>query len=108
MQTITDTIDHLHLGKATTFEGLSVFPLFADTLRMADYITLDEALEQKQARVLEVSEGGEVPNLLFDNFGDRKVLLVDGDELIGAWQNRVINLTILVARRRPGQWFPDA
>ncbi len=97
MQTITDTIDHLHLGKATTFEGLSVFPLFGDTVREADYITLDEALEQELARVVEVDEDGEVPNLLFDNFGDRKVLLVDGDELIGAKQNRVINLTILVA-----------
>jgi len=46
--------------------------------------------------VIEVSEEGDVPNLLFENLGDRKVLLVDGDELVGAKQNRVINLTILV------------
>ena len=96
MQTISDTINHLHLGEATNFEGLAVFPLFGDHVRDADYLTLDEALEQGQARVIEVSEAGEVPNLLFDNLGDRKVLLVDGDELIGAKQNRIINLTILV------------
>ena len=30
MQTISDTIDHLRLGEATTFEGLTVFPLFGD------------------------------------------------------------------------------
>jgi len=96
MQTISDTINHLHLGEATTFEGLAVFPLFGDHVLDADYLTLDEALEQGQARVIEVSEAGEVPNLLFDNLGDRKVLLVDGDELIGAKQNRIINLTILV------------
>ena len=96
MQAISDTINQLHLGKSTTFEGLTVFPLFGDTPREADYITLDEALGKEQARVLEVDEDGDVPNLLFDNFGDRKVLLVDGDELIGAKQNRVINLTILV------------
>ena len=30
------------------------------------------------------------------NTGDRPVLFVDGDELIGAKQNRVVNLTILV------------
>ena len=96
MQAISDTINQLHLGKSTTFEGLTMFPLFGDTTREVDYITLDEALEQKQARVIEITEDGDVPNLLFENLGDRKVLLVDGDELVGAKQNRVINLTILV------------
>ena len=96
MQTISNTIDHLHLGNATTFEGLTVFPLFGDQDRTRDYLTLDEALEQKQARIIEVSESGDVPNLLFENLGNRKILLVDGDELVGAKQNRIINLTILV------------
>ena len=73
MQTITDTIDHLHLGKATTFEGLSVFPLFGESVREADYITLDEALEQELAQVVEVSEGGVVPasDSLMSRCGDR-------------------------------------
>ena len=96
MQTISATINHLHLGKATTFEGLAVFPLFGDQVREKDYLTLDEALEQGKARIVEVSEEGDVPNLLFENLGDRKVLLVDGDELVGAKQNRIVNLTILV------------
>jgi hypothetical protein len=96
MQTINDTLRHLHLGAATVFEGMTVFPLFSDQLRDRDYLTLDEALEQGQARVSEVSEEGEVPNLLFENLGSRKVLLVDGDELVGAKQNRIVNLSILV------------
>ena len=96
MQTVSDTIGHLRLGEATTFEGLSVFPLFGEHVREKDYLTLDEALERNLARVVEVSEQGDVPNLLFENLGDRKVLLVDGDELVGAKQNRIINLTILV------------
>jgi hypothetical protein len=98
MQTISDTINGLHLGEATSFEGLTVFPLVGDHVQEKDYLTLDEALEQEQARVIEVSEAGDVPNLLFENLGDRKVLLVDGDELVGAKQNRIINLTILVFR----------
>ena len=106
MQTISDTLSHLHLGAATAFEGMTVFPLFSDQLRDKDYLTLDEALEQGQARVIEVSEEGEVPNLLFENLGSRKVLLVDGDELVGAKQNRIVNLSILVGgayeNRDPG------
>jgi hypothetical protein len=37
-----------------------------------------------------------VPELRFDNDAPRKVLLVDGEELVGARQNRILNLTILV------------
>jgi len=97
MQVVSDTVHNLQLGQAATFDGLTVFPLFAGEARAPDYIMLDEALERGQARVQEVSEGGEVPSLLFENIGNSKVLLVDGDELVGAKQNRVINLSILVA-----------
>jgi hypothetical protein len=38
-----------------------------------------------------------VPELAFENASAEKILLVDGDELVGAKQNRVINLSILVA-----------
>src|SRR6185295_3448965 len=44
----------------------------------------------------EISEGGSVPELRFENKGDTSVLLVDGDELHGARQNRILNLTMLV------------
>ena len=96
MQAISDTIGQLHTGEAHTFEGLTVIPLFGETAPEAGYLTLDEALMLRQARIVEVSEEGEVPTLLFDNMGERKVLLIDGDELVGATQNRIINLTILV------------
>ena len=45
----------------------------------------------------EVSEGGSVPELKFFNSGDKPVFLLDGEQLIGAKQNRILNLSILVA-----------
>ena len=96
MQTIADTINHLHVGDGTTFEGLTVFPLIHEQPHGKDYLTLDEALAQGSARVTEVSDSGQVSKLLFKNSGDSRVLLVDGDELVGAKQDRIINLTILV------------
>jgi len=96
MQTITDTINHLRVGDASTFEGLTVFPLFHDQPCEKDYLTLDEALKEGKARVTEISDAGAVSKLLFKNSGESKVLLIDGDELVGAKQNRIINLTILV------------
>ena len=96
MQLINETLGQLQLGEAASFERLTVFPLLGAPSRAADYLTLDEALEAEQARVQEVSDSGSVPELRFDNLGGRRVLLVDGDELIGARQNRIVNLTILV------------
>ncbi len=37
-----------------------------------------------------------MPELAFENASAEKILLVDGDELIGARQNRVVNISILV------------
>ena len=45
MQTIYDTINHLQVGDAASFEGLVVFPVFGDHPCEEDYLTLDEALE---------------------------------------------------------------
>ena len=37
-----------------------------------------------------------MPTILLRNFADEPVLILDGEELIGAKQNRVLNLTVLV------------
>ena len=96
MQLINDTLAELALAAPQNFANLSVYPLIAPALRDADYLVLDQALQGKLARVTEVSEAGSVPELGFENFADRGVLLLDGEELVGARQNRVLNITVLV------------
>ena len=58
-------------------------------------MTLREAVQAGTARVTEISEHGSVPQLRFENTGKRAVLILDGEELIGAKQNRTANVTIL-------------
>ncbi|HSD60205.1 MAG TPA: DUF6569 family protein [Burkholderiales bacterium] len=96
MQTIHETLAALKLGEAVGLHNLLVFPLMADGASEPGYLTLDEALEGGHARVTETSEAGHVPELRFENDSAFKILLVDGEELVGAKQNRVLNLTILV------------
>jgi hypothetical protein len=50
----------------------------------------------KTLTVTEVSEGGCVPQLFVVNDGTQPVLIIDGEELIGAKQNRVLNTSILL------------
>ena len=85
----------IEIGRSIVFEELTMYPMLGSSEQKLSYITLDEALAAKTASVTEVSESGSVPDLLFRNDGDIPVLLLDGEELIGAKQNRVLNLSIL-------------
>jgi len=93
---IAQRLQKTSLGEAQHCRNLTMFPLVDESPREAGYLLLDEALESGVARVTEVSEGGSVPELKFVNDADQPVLLLDGEELIGAKQNRIVNLTILV------------
>jgi hypothetical protein len=73
-----------------------MFPLRSDADGKLDYLTLDEALRGGLVHVGEVSQAGSVPELRFENAGKLPVLIVDGEELVGAKQNRTVNLTVLV------------
>ena len=100
MSVITESLDSLALSPAQIRANLAMFPLLRSTAFDADYLVLDEALKRESARVTEVSEGGSVPELAFENSGDLAVLLLDGEELVGARQNRVLNTTVLVGGKR--------
>jgi hypothetical protein len=97
---MTTTLADVTVGLETSFNRLSVVPLIARVPpEPPNYITLDEALAHGDLEVTEISEAGQVPELHVVNSGNDAVLLLDGEELIGAKQNRVINLTILVPAR---------
>src|SRR5213082_1849943 len=87
----------LRLGETQVFRNLALFPLLGEEDTASAYVLLDEALERQFVRVTEVSAQGSVPDLALENTSNEAVLLVDGDELVGAKQNRVLNLSILVA-----------
>ena len=87
----------LQLGERQAHGPLAVFPLGLHD-GGPRYITLREAMAQRRAVVTEVSEGGSVPELRVVNKGDARVLVLDGEELRGAKQNRVLNTTILIDR----------
>ena len=83
------------LGDAVEHRGIVVAPLFPRRDPVADYVTLDEALP-RGLRITEVDEAGSVPELVVENPLDERVLLYDGEELVGAKQNRILNVSVLV------------
>lgn len=97
---IDESLASLRIGTPKVHLNLALFPLFDDGKKPSEYLLLDDALDRKLAHVSEVSADGRVPELAFENDSSEKILLVDGDELVGAKQNRVLNLSILVGSRQ--------
>jgi hypothetical protein len=83
------------LGEPVEHRGIVVAPVFPLRDPVAAYVTLDEALAGG-LRVREVDESGSVPELVVENPLDSRVLLYDGEELVGAKQNRILNVSVLV------------
>jgi hypothetical protein len=86
----------MEIGVRQDFENMSVFPLRFPGNGGPKYITLKEAIERGVFVVKEVSAGGSVPELMVENKGDVAVLILDGEELAGAKQNRILNTTVLI------------
>ena len=87
----------IKLGEAERRGSITLLPIFADLPPGPAYLTLGQAVEAGTLTVTEVSEGGSVPELVARNLGKDPVLILDGEELQGAKQNRVLNTTVLIA-----------
>ncbi len=92
-------LTELTLLEPQCHRNIVVFPLLSAANHSPDYVTLSDAIPNGSLTVTEISNAGSVPELLAINHGDRPVLLLDGEELIGAKQNRTLNTTILLKER---------
>ena len=101
MITLQEEFSRLEFAEPRHFRNLTLLPLLrAAAAPEPGYLLLEEAIREGMARVTELNGGGSVPELRFENNTARPVLLVDGEELIGAKQNRVLNLTVLAPAKQ--------
>ncbi len=84
------------IGQPMSHGSLTIFPLFCQDNRTVDYLLSDEAMEGGLLTVSEVSQQGSVPDLIVENKGLRRALFLEGEQLVGAKQNRIVNTTVLV------------
>lgn len=103
-QAVLDQLDHLTLGEAIRHDRMALFPVFprpdasAPAGRALSYRTLEQAIADGSVRVTE-RPSASVPELLVQNTGPTLVLILDGEEIIGGLQNRVVNTTFLVGAK---------
>ena len=93
---IKNYMDRIQIGAEQSYKNLAIFPVLSDHFMPFDYLTLDEALSKNLIEVVEIDEGGSVPDLKVINKSEVMVLILDGEELVGAKQNRIVNTTLLI------------
>jgi len=86
----------LDFGELQHYKNMAVIPLMTELNDSPRYLTLKQALDRHELVIGEVSQEGRVPELKVQNKSGTPVLLLDGEELAGAKQNRVLNTTILL------------
>ena len=95
---LSELLAGVSLEEPTRWKGLEVFPLIGPNGHAPSCALIDELLERHEAEIAEISEGGSVPTIKVLNRSDHDALVLDGTELHGARQNRMVNLTIIAAR----------
>jgi hypothetical protein len=79
--------------------SLRVVPLVGRSSADPSYSLFDTETAGK-VKVSEVDQSGSVPNIKVANDLDDRLLLIDGQELLGAKQNRILNTDVLIASHK--------
>ena len=85
------TREKIRIGALATYENLCIFPLLSSRDTDPDYLGMKTALAKQLIEIQEISREGSVPNLNVINRSKLPVLIIDGEELAGAKQNRIAN-----------------
>jgi hypothetical protein len=86
---------NVSLAPPRRHRSLTIFPLLAPSAPELPYALMSDALQDGALRITEVGSGT-VPELLAVNGGGRAVLVLDGEQLVGARQNRTTNRSLLL------------
>ena len=90
-------LDSLQLQDISTQGNMSWQFILRNPVINHDYISLDEGLKKNKIVISEVSDDGSVPVLKCVNKSDDNILILSGEEIVGAKQNRIVIISIIVA-----------
>ena len=95
---IKNYLEQLKVGRKQSHKNLALYPLLSTYSLDFEYLLLDEALNENLIEIVEKDSGGSVPELRVMNKSPKMILILDGEELVGAKQNRIVNTTILIQK----------
>jgi len=93
---IENWVKELSFGEVQNDKNFSITPIISNFPSDLNFITLRLAMEKKRVKVKEVDARGSVPEITVQNLADEYLLIIDGEHLVGAKQNRIVNKTIII------------
>ncbi|MGB2929752.1 MAG: DUF6569 family protein [Desulfobacterales bacterium] len=97
MDSIKSFLEISKIARKQVHQNLTIFPLLAPDGIDPEYLTLEQALNKDLIQITELDTEGSVPELRLQNSGKKSVLIIEGEELVGAKQNRIVNSSFLIA-----------
>lgn len=90
-------LGRVEVRPARTYKGMKVYPIVArGDYKLADMLTLDEALKSKALVVTELEGGAQVNTLKLENVGARPVFIMGGEIMRGAKQDRTLQGDVVI------------
>ena len=95
---IASFLGSVSLAPRQSHKSLTLWPILRTGApsKAPQYVTLSEASARGQLAIDELREGATVPHVRATNRGDVAVLVLFGEEIRGAMQNRIANASFLV------------
>ena len=90
------SLSKVSIGFPITMQNLTMFPLEAETSEKEGYLDFTEQVNLGTVKVTEVDASGSVPSLFVQNKNKEAVFVLDGEHLVGAKQDRIVNLSLLI------------
>jgi hypothetical protein len=97
LTTLMNVLSDLSVDEPIGWRRVSIVPLRLQRLSNLEYLTLDDSASETLITVEEISASGSIPELQVRNRTKSRVLIAEGTTLIGAKQNRVVNLSVVIA-----------
>ena len=91
-------LENIELSEPVFLRNLRVYPIQGSASTSIEISAISEILQQQSGEFREL-DPPDINRIAFDNKGNKPVLMLDGEEIVGAMQNRIIADSILVTAR---------
>ena len=98
--TIDTFIKSLKISKHIEFENLRFEIIKRKKDLEIDYKNLSYALANNLIVINEINDSGSVPQLLCKNNSNSYILILAGEEIVGAKQNRIVNASLILSPKK--------
>ena len=89
-------LQHLSLAERQNYENMTVVPILSDTNTPFDVLDLKEGLKMGLVKI-EECDNSNIEQVKLKNNSISPLILLDGEEIAGSLQNRIISQTMIIA-----------